>query len=119
MRVGSYLGIPLKVNPLFFVLLGVAAACGFLAQTLILFAILMWHESAHVLLAKLYRLEVTDIELLPFGGVARIEALLQTNPTLEWRIALVGPLANIVLIGAGYVVYPHIHVPPELYEFFL
>ena len=63
MRVGSYLGIPVKVNPLFVLLLG-AAAFGLLPQAL-LFAIVLWHETAHVLAAKFYHLPVTEVELLP------------------------------------------------------
>lgn len=68
MRFGTYFGIPLKVNPFFFLFLAGAYLYGRLPEALILFAIVLWHESAHVLMAKWYKLEVIDIELLPFGG---------------------------------------------------
>ncbi|HHT73479.1 MAG TPA: peptidase M50 [Firmicutes bacterium] len=117
MRVGTYLGIPVKVNPLFFVLLLGAALFGLLPQSLILFAVVLWHETAHILVARLYHLDVTEVELLPFGGVARFEALLQTNPALEWKTAVIGPLSNVVLIGLLYAVQQYYALPPEHYEF--
>lgn len=117
MRVGSYLGIPVKVNPLFFVLLLGAAAFGLLPQALLLLAIVLWHETAHVLAAKFYHLPVTEVELLPFGGVARFEALLQINPSLEWKIAAAGPLSNLLLMAFFYAVQQYYAVPPHLYEF--
>ena len=65
MRVGSYLGIPFRVNPLFFVLLLGAAAFGLLPQVLLLFAIVLWHETAHLLAAKALRLDVTKWNYFP------------------------------------------------------
>lgn len=119
MRVGSYLGIPFKVNPLFFVLLLGAAAFGLLPQVLLLFAIVLWHETAHIIVAKLYHLDVTEVELLPFGGVARLEALLQTNPSLEWKVAIIGPISNLLLMGLLYGASLHYNLPDSLYEFAL
>jgi len=117
MRVGTYLGIPVKVNPLFFALLAAASLLGLLPQALLLFASVLWHETAHVLTAKLHHLDVTEVELLPFGGVARFEALLQTNPRLEWRIAAVGPLSSAALMALLYWACRIWAIPQSLYEF--
>ena len=117
MRVGSYLGIPFRVNPLFFVLLLGAAAAGLLPQVLLIFAIVLWHETAHLLAAKLHRLVVTEVELLPFGGVARFEALLQTDPGLEWKVAVVGPLSNLLLMGLLFASRHYYAIPQNLYDF--
>src|SRR5690554_5485070 len=119
MRVGSYLGIPFKVNPLFFVLLLGAAAFGLLPQVLLLFAIVLWHETAHIIVAKLYHLDVTEVELLPFGGVARLEALLQANPSLEWKVAIIGPISNLLLMGLLYGASLYYNLPDSLYAFAL
>lgn len=119
MRIGTYFGIPLKVNPFFFLLLAVVFFYGKLVEALLLFAIVLWHESFHVLVARLYRLDVLDIELLPFGGVARLDALLQLNPQVEWVVALVGPLSNLVLVVLAYALVPIIDVPLEWFDFFI
>ncbi|NMB02270.1 MAG: peptidase M50 [Firmicutes bacterium] len=119
MRVGTFLGIPLKVNPFFILLLVVAFFYGRLIEALLLFAVVIWHESAHVLTAKYYRLHVTDIELLPFGGVARMEALLQLNPQIEWVVAIAGPLSNIILIFVGYTLLPYVEITSTWFDFFV
>lgn len=119
MRIGTYLGIPLKVNPFFVLLLLGAFALEKLPEALLLFAIVLWHESFHLVLAKLHRLDVTNIELLPFGGVARLEALLQLNPQVEWIVAIVGPLSNGLLVLLAYGFKPYLAVPTQWFQFFL
>lgn len=119
MRVGSYLGIPLKINPFFFLLLSGAVALGRLPQVIILFSVVVWHETAHVLMAKVYGLEIIEVELLPFGGVARLEALLQMNPTIEWIIAVVGPLSNLLLIGIAFGINVYYPIPSQWFTFFV
>lgn len=107
MRIGTYFGIPLKVNPFFILLLVLAFYFGKLTEALILVAIVIWHESFHVVMAKIYGLDITGIELLPFGGVARLEAILQLNPQIEWVVAIVGPISNILLILVYYGLSPY------------
>lgn len=119
MQVGTYFGIPLKVNPFFIVLLVAAFFYGKLLEAVVLFAIVLWHESFHVVMAKARGLHVTDIELLPFGGVARLEALLQLNPQIEWIVAIVGPLSNLILIFLGYALFPYLDVDPTWFDFFI
>ena len=102
--------------PFLCLLLG-AAAAGLLPQVLLIFAIVLWHETAHLLAAKLHRLDVTEVELLPFGGVARFEALLQTDPGLEWKVAVVGPLSNLLLMGLLFASRHYYAIPQNLYDF--
>lgn len=119
MRIGTYFGIPLKVNPFFFLLLVVVFFYGKLGEAGLLFAIVLWHESFHLVAARLYRLDILDVELLPFGGVARLDALLQVNPQVEWVVAIVGPLSNLVLLGLAYLLRPMVEVAPYWFEFFV
>ncbi len=119
MRIGNYFGIPLKVNPFFILLLAVAFVYGRLWEALLLFAIVLWHESFHILMAKAYRLHVTDIELLPFGGVTRLDALLQLNPEIEWLVAIVGPISNGLLVFFAYGFMPYLDVDPMWFDFFI
>lgn len=119
MRIGTYFGIPLKVNPFFILLLAAAFVYGRLVEALILFAVVLWHESFHIFVAKMYRLHITDIELLPFGGVTRLEALLQLNPEIEWVVAIMGPLSHGVLIVAGYGLVPYLGLDQNWFDFFI
>ncbi|MHB8170631.1 MAG: M50 family metallopeptidase [Thermincolia bacterium] len=63
--------------------------------------VVLIHELAHVALALHYGFKVREVELLPFGGVARIEDFMEMDPGIETKIALAGPLANGAMLGAA------------------
>lgn len=48
---------------------------------------------------------MSEIELYPFGGVARLEGLLELEPQVERQIAWGGPLSNFLLVALALVVY--------------
>lgn len=91
-------GLLLKSIP-FLLLLPVASVYGQLIPTLVVFAVVLWHEAVHVLTALYYGMRVVEIEILPFGGVARMDDLMQFEPHIEAAVAAVGPISNLVLLG--------------------
>ncbi len=93
------------LNPFFLLLLVGAAIGGFLAEALLLFSIIFLHEVAHAMTAKGLGLKVMEIELYPFGGVARLEEVLELDPQTEKNVALAGPIFNFILAGAALVLY--------------
>jgi Zn-dependent protease len=64
--------------------------------TLIFFASVLAHELAHAAAARLERVEVLEIFLHPFGGLARLRHEPET-PRAEFRIAAAGPAASFGL----------------------
>ena len=70
-------------------------ALGF-AATLIFFATIFLHELAHAVAARLEKVEVTEIVLHPFGGLARLKHE-PDNPRAEFRIAIAGPVASFLI----------------------
>jgi stage IV sporulation protein FB len=58
------------------------------------------HEAAHVVAASAFGLEVEAVEILPFGGVARIPGLGGAEPAVEATVAMAGPLGSLLLYGA-------------------
>lgn len=99
MRIGRLQGIEVRLNPLFLVLLGLYFVAGVLEKGLIIFGLVLFHELAHTLVAKMLGIPVINIELLPFGGVARMGSEMSVQPSKEIAVALAGPVSNILLIG--------------------
>ena len=107
-KIGRLFGIDLKVHWTFFLLLAFFAfvsyqRSGSLTNALItalvivaLFVCVVLHEFGHSLVAQRLGIEIQDITVLPIGGVARLKSL-PTRPWDEVKIAIAGPLVNVVL----------------------
>jgi Zn-dependent protease/CBS domain-containing protein len=107
-KIGRAFGIDLKVHWAFFLL---PAIVGFLAYrgtqsltntaisigiVVALFVCVLLHELGHSVVAQRLGIDVQDITLLPIGGLARMKAIPE-KPGDEVKIAVAGPLVNVVL----------------------
>lgn len=66
-----------------------------LITTLGLFLSVFGHELSHALMARAEGIEIDEIVLHPFGGLARLRTEPQ-NPRAELRIAMAGPAASFI-----------------------
>jgi Zn-dependent protease/CBS domain-containing protein len=67
-----------------------------LITTLVFFVSIFLHELAHAYAARFEGVEVVEIVLHPFGGLARLRRE-PDNPRTEFRIAIAGPAASFFL----------------------
>lgn len=113
-KIGKAFGIDLKVHWAFFLL---PAIIGFfvyqrtqsVASTAIsigiiiaLFVCVLLHELGHSVMAQRLGIGVEDITLLPIGGLARMKTI-PDRPGDEVKIAVAGPLVNVVLAPFFFV----------------
>ncbi len=119
MHLGRVLGVKITFNWLFFFLLFFYALLGRLMETIILFFIVFLHEFSHTIVARGYGLTVREVELYPFGGMAKIDDLLEYDPSVESRVALAGPLFNLFLVGVSIVLYVNFNLPEDSLLFFI
>ena len=103
MRVGKIAGIQLILNKWFILIIILFAVVGLSSKVLLVFSAVLWHDLAHAQVALLLRFKVREIELLPFGGVARIEGMGAIGSREEIMIAAAGPAASLVLAAISYV----------------
>ena len=107
-RIGSVVGIDVKVHATFALIVAVAAA-GWWAQgpvgmafgaalVLLLFACILLHELGHALAARYYGVPVREIVLLPIGGIAFLGRAVR-NPVEELVIAAAGPTVNVAILA--------------------
>lgn len=120
LKIGSIMGIPIKLHITFLLILPVFAFVfatnpqpyGFadvgstaevyalsLLTTILLFACILLHELGHSYVAKSYGVKIKDITLLLFGGVSSMEEI-PRDPSQEFKMAFAGPLVSLV-IGFG------------------
>ncbi len=73
-----------------------------IVTTLGLFLSVFGHELSHALMGRTEGIEIEEIVLHPFGGLARLKTQPQ-NPKAEFRIAVAGPAASFLfsLIAFG------------------
>ncbi|HVA95569.1 MAG TPA: site-2 protease family protein [Candidatus Dormibacteraeota bacterium] len=72
--------------------------------SLLFFGSLVFHEMAHSVVARHYKIPVISITLFVFGGIARI-ARDPSRAVEEFNIAVAGPLSSLLLAGAFWLVY--------------
>lgn len=119
MKVGRVYGIDMYINGWFIFQLSLFFIAGILDKGLILFAVVLFHELAHTVTAIRLGVKVLEIELLPFGGVARLGSELALNTRKEIIVALAGPLSNLVLVGLALGLRNYGYWDEELGRFFI
>ncbi|MGE5391522.1 MAG: M50 family metallopeptidase [Deltaproteobacteria bacterium] len=105
MTLGRVAGVNIRVNLIFLLLAAGYAALGMGLEIIVIISSLFIHEMAHTVVAMLLGVKVSDIEILPFGGQARIEDLTGLEPEIEVYIALAGPLVSLSLAGLAYFLH--------------
>jgi Zn-dependent protease len=86
MWVGTYKMVPLDVPTAWMLAI---------VTTLGLFLSVLGHELSHALMARAEGIEIEEIVLHPFGGLARLRNEPE-NPGAEFRIAVAGPAASFL-----------------------
>ncbi len=123
-RVGKIFGIPVEINVswlLILLLVTWTVADGYLkpnfkdmaaldrwllgaVAALLLFASILLHELMHSVVAVRNGLPVKRITLFMFGGVAQMSEEPRTAG-IEFKMALAGPLASLILAALFYLIY--------------
>lgn len=121
LKFSSVNGVDIRFHWVFVLLLFTLGFLGYLWETLILFILVLAHEVVHLLVARAHGLGAGEIMLFPFGGVAKVEDVLELDPQVEHNVALAGPLFNFFLVAISLVFYANI--PPwrqsEMFLFFI
>jgi Zn-dependent protease/CBS domain-containing protein len=73
-----------------------------IVTTLGLFLSVLGHELSHALMARAEGIEIDEIVLHPFGGLARLRNE-PNSPGAEFRIAVAGPAASFVFAVVGFL----------------
>jgi len=118
LRVANVAGIDLIVSYWFIAMILFFSLAGMMMKVLLVFSAVLWHELAHAGAAIALGFSVREVELLPFGGVARIEGLGAASSKSEMIIAAAGPAASMVLAAIVYGSMFYFNLWTEIWDFF-
>lgn len=98
-RLFKVFGISINIHVTFFFLLLLFLASGLKWVFLIagIFFFVTLHELSHSLVARHFGIKVSEITLLPIGGVAAMTKMPE-KPIQEFLISIAGPLFNIAVV---------------------
>lgn len=92
----------IKINISFILFLFMSIYLGFWKNALVIFFSVFFHEFAHVLVAKYFGIEVLEIRLYPFGGIAYMENIAKYGGYKEAVVALAGPFTSMLIAAFFY-----------------
>ncbi len=121
-QIGRIYGIPIFLHTSWFIIFGLIAF-SFVSEfdalqlnlptsrlwglglmtSLLFFGSLVFHEMAHSVIAKHYKIPVVSITLFVFGGVSRIGRE-PARALEEFNIAVAGPLSSLLLAGGFWLI---------------
>jgi Zn-dependent protease/predicted transcriptional regulator len=121
-QIGKLYGIPILLHPSWFFIFGLIALSFVskfealnvsipatrlwglgIATSVLFFGSLVFHEMAHSVIAKHYKIPVISITLFIFGGVARIGRD-PSRAIEEFNIAVAGPISSLLLAGGFWII---------------
>lgn len=95
--------VRIKLNAFFILFLFASFYTGYIVQSITIFASVLLHEIGHAVVAKALRIKVEEIELFPFGGIAKMEDVTKYGGFTEAWIALGGPAVSGSIAAAATV----------------
>lgn len=95
--------IAIKIHLLLVVVFSAYVFMDYSLEAIIIAITVLFHETAHVVLSLRMGFKVEEIELFPFGGVARLSNMIEVDPKDEIIISLAGPIANGCFATIAYI----------------
>jgi stage IV sporulation protein FB len=94
-----------QIHPLFWLVIGSGVWTGYFIELLTLFVVVLVHELGHLAAARAVGWRIGSLELLPFGGVLRVDEWGTAPARDEVVVALAGPFQHLFMILFSLLFY--------------
>ncbi len=85
-----------KIDFSVYLLLLFSLLAGFMKQSLFIIMIVLIHELGHVFFCKLFKYQVLEVKLYPFGGITKVDKLINSDINKELIISVGGVLFQLL-----------------------
>ncbi|MBE6147935.1 MAG: hypothetical protein E7167_00270 [Firmicutes bacterium] len=89
--------IKIKFNNLTLYFLLITLLCGYIKSALIILFIILFHELGHVLISLILGYKILSVEIYPFGGMTKIDKLLNSKIYKDLLIAVFGIIFQFII----------------------
>ncbi len=107
----------IRIHFLTLVFFFISFLTGYAKYLFFVFLIVFIHEMGHVLFAKIFKRKISKIEILPFGGLTKIDSLISTNIYEDLLIAAGGIFVQLLFGLYLHWMNEHFTISASTYEF--
>lgn len=107
----------IKINISFILFLFISTYLGFWQSALVIFFSVLLHELGHIIIAKFFNIQVLEIQLYPFGGIAYTENISKYGGRIELFVALGGPFISMLIAIAFYFFGKHLSLSSTIIKY--
>lgn len=111
--------IQFRIHPLFWIVFIASVWTGHFIEIITLFVIVVIHELGHITSAWSFGWRITSMEILPFGGVAKMDEWGTVPNREELVVALAGPFHHVWMVLISYIFYQAGWWTKEWTEYFI
>ena len=91
---------------------------GYFSNLLIWTSIIVFHELGHYIIAKIVKLNPIKIIIYPFGGITKMDNLVNTNPNKELFVAISGIIFQTIYYMTIIVLYKNSIIREYIFDIF-
>lgn len=95
----------IKINNYTLILLFLSLITGLFKEISVIFTLIIVHEFGHYIMMEKYNFNVKEISIYPFGGVTKLEDIIDKPLKEELYITLMGPLFQELLFILILILY--------------
>ena len=87
----------ISIHPLTLVLMLLSLLCGLFKYALIISSIVLMHEIGHIIAMLIFKRNICKIEILPFGGLIKVDSMISSNIFEDLIIAVSGIFMQVIV----------------------
>lgn len=104
----------IKISNSLYIFIILSLIIGFFNNLFYFMIIIFIHELAHTLFAYIFKFNIINITLYPFGGISNYNYLINNNLIKELIVTLMGPIIQVVFT---YIIYYNYNFPDYFFYY--